>query len=108
MESGVVTRYIPRYISNVVQLPGRPYEPAELAMSTSSKPDYDFTPYDGTPGKAWDDFIQRLRNCAAGDVDDRGWSVADHLADTDEGGGAIGAPAMPAAATELRKAQASQ
>ena len=72
-------------------------------MSSREKQDYEFTPYDGTPGKAWDDFLVRLRNHAAGDVDDRGWSVADHLADTDEGGAGVGATPMPAAATELRR-----
>ena len=77
-------------------------------MSSREKQDYEFTPYDGTPGKAWDDFLVRLRNHAAGDVDDRGWSVADHLADVDEGGAGVGAPGMPAAATELRKAQANR
>ena len=56
---------------------------------------YDTTPCDGTPGQPWEDFKRRLRNVATRS-DDRGFSLADHFDDTDEGGGAIGAPAMPA------------
>ena len=68
---------------------------------------YDTTPCDGTPGQPWEDFKRRLRNVATGS-DDRGFSLADHFDDIDEGGAAIGAPAMPANATELRKAQAAR
>ena len=69
----------------------------------------DTTPCDGTPGQPWEDFKRRLRNVATGS-DDRGFSLAlaDHFDDIDEGGAAIGAPAMPANATELRKAQAAR
>ena len=68
---------------------------AQDAMSVDVK--YDFAPHDGTPGKPFDDFEDRLMNFAAGEVDDRGWSLADHLMTLDEGG-ALG-PAMPAAGT---------
>jgi hypothetical protein len=33
--------------------------------------------FDGTPGKSWDDYAARLKNTAAGEVDDRGYSLAD-------------------------------
>ena len=52
---------------------------------------YDTTPCDGTPGQPWEDFKRRLRNVATRS-DDRGFSLADHFDDVDEGGGAIGAP----------------
>ena len=68
---------------------------------------YDTTPCDGTPGQPWEDFKRRLRNVATRS-DDRGFSLADHYDDVDEGGGAIAAPAMPAAPGELRKAQAAR
>ena len=68
---------------------------------------YDTTPCDGTPGQPWEDFKRRLRNVATRS-DDRGYSLADHFDDIDEGGGAIGAPAMPAAPAELRKALAAR
>ena len=67
---------------------------------------YDTTPCDGTTGQPWEDFKRRLRNVATRS-DDRGFSLADHYDDVDEGGGAIAAPAMPAAPGELRKAQAA-
>ena len=47
---------------------------------------YDTTPCDGTPGQPWEDFKRRLRNVATRS-DDRGFSLADHFDDTDEGGG---------------------
>ena len=43
--------------------------------SSSHTQTYDFTPYDGTPGQAWDDFKKRLFDYASGRVDDRGYSV---------------------------------
>ena len=61
---------------------------------------FDFDDYDGTPGKSWDDFDERLKNYAAGKTDDRGYSVADHLLKIDEG--SINGPALPAIATEAR------
>ena len=68
---------------------------------------YDTTPCDGTPGQPWEDFKRRLRNVATRS-DERGYSLADHFDDLDEGGGAVGAPAMPAAPAELRKALAAR
>ena len=35
--------------------------------------------FDGTPGKSWDDYASRLKNAAAGEVDDRGYSLADEF-----------------------------
>ena len=61
--------------------------------------------FDGTPGKTWDDYAARLRNAAAGEVDDRGYSLADEYDGLAEGG-PFG-PAMPAAPADLRKAQAA-
>ena len=48
---------------------------------------YDTTPCDGTPGQPWEDFKRRLRNVATRS-DERGYSLADHFDDVDEGGGA--------------------
>ena len=45
---------------------------------------YDTTPCDGTPGQPWEDFKRRLRNVATRS-DDRGFSLADHYDDVDEG-----------------------
>ena len=36
-------------------------------------------PHDGTPGKPWDDFEERLLDVASGKTDERGWSLADCL-----------------------------
>ena len=69
---------------------------------------YDFEPYDCTPGDKWELFKDRFMNYASEQVDDRGWSIADHILDIDEGGGAAGAPPMPAAPAELRKANAAR
>ena len=64
---------------------------------------YDIAPHDGTPGKPFDDFEDRLMNFAAGEVDERGWSLADLFDTTDEGG--ILGPAMPAGGNaDARKA----
>ena len=35
--------------------------------------------FDGTPGKSWDDYAARLKNAGAGQVDDRGFSLADEF-----------------------------
>ena len=56
-------------------------------------------PHDGTPGKPWDDFEERLLDVASGKTDDRGWSLADCLNRVDEGGAA--GPAMPPASEQL-------
>ena len=45
--------------------------------------------FDGTPGKSWDDYAARLKNAAAGEVDDRGYSLADEYDGTAEGGPGI-------------------
>ena len=55
---------------------------------------FDFDPWDGTPGDAYDKFEIRLLNNGS-KTDDRGWSLSDHLLGDDEGGPNIGAPAMP-------------
>ena len=67
---------------------------------------HDFDPYDGEPGKAWDDFDERLLNFTSGKTDDRGYSIADTLLEQDEG--AASGPAFPVGVPqELRKAQAA-
>ena len=53
-------------------------------------------PHDGTPGKPWDDFEERLLDVASGKTDERGWSLADCLNRLDEGGAA--GPPMPGGA----------
>ena len=55
-------------------------------MATSADVNYDITPHDGQSGKSFVEFEERLMNFASGKVDDRGWSLADHLLDQDEGG----------------------
>ena len=40
--------------------------------------------FDGTPGKTWDDYAARLKNAGAGEVDDRGYSLADEYDGTAE------------------------
>ena len=71
---------------------------------------YEFTPYDCVPGDGWEKFDSDLLNHCTGEVDKRGWSVADHLLGADEGG-ATG-PALPstapANAVERRAALAAQ
>ena len=62
--------------------------------------------FNGTPGKEWDDYASRLRNAAAGEVDERGYSLADEFDGVAEGG-PLGPP-MPAAPAQLLKAQAAQ
>ena len=41
--------------------------------------------FNGTPGKEWDDYAARLKNAAAGEVDDRGYSLADEFEGVAEG-----------------------
>ena len=63
-------------------------------MSNSNvQPPHDITPYDCTPGRQWEDFVERLHNLGSGEVNDRGWSVSDHLLTIDELG-ATGPPAV--------------
>ena len=52
--------------------------------------------FDGTPGKSWDDYAARLKNAAAGEVDERGYSLADEFDGVAEG--QPGGPAFPNAA----------
>ena len=61
--------------------------------------------FDGTPGKTWDDYASRLKNAAAGEVDERGYSLADEFDGVAEG--QPGGPAFPGAAAQLLKAQAA-
>ena len=63
-----------------------------------------FEPYDCTPGEKWEAFLERLMNYCTNQVDDRGFSIADHILDIDEGGAAPGAFPMPPQPAELRKA----
>ena len=51
-------------------------------------------PHDGTPGKPWDDFEERLLDVASIKTDELGWSLADTLNRVDEG--SAGGPPMPA------------
>ena len=67
---------------------------------------YDFEPAQPTPGDDYDKFEERLLNSAAGQSDDRGWSLADHMMGIDEGGPA--GPAMPAGAAANAKAVAAR
>ena len=102
----VESRRVSFYI-NVVQHPGRrEKEPVATMSSGSSQVDvkYDFTPHDGTPGKPFDQFEKRLVNFAASVTDDRGFSLADHLLGTDEGGPLN--PAMPVGAGAAKAATA--
>ena len=54
--------------------------------SSTSDVKYDVTPHDGTPGRLFELYEERLLNFAAGEIDDRGWSLADHINGVDEGG----------------------
>ena len=65
-------------------------------MSRTIDIKYKFQPHDGTPGLAYDDFEKRLINCAAGETDDRGYSLADTFLLVDEG--SAGGPALPGGA----------
>ena len=75
-------------------------------MSGDKKDSFDFDPWDGTPGAAWEKFEARLWDGTT-KTDNRGWSLADHLKGQDEGqpppiGTGVAFPANPA---ENRKAQ---
>ena len=58
-------------------------------MDVASDIKYSMTPYCGTPAPPWEDFEERMINVAAKRVDDRGWSLADHLLNVDEGSPAV-------------------
>jgi len=49
-----------------------------MGTPSSSEIRYEFTPWDGTPGKPFDDYETALLN-AGSRSDDRGWSLSDHL-----------------------------
>ena len=66
---------------------------------------YLFDPWDGTPGEKYDKFEENLLN-ASSKTDDRGWSLADHMLGTDEGGAA--GTALPAGAADRTKAVAAR
>ena len=82
------------YCNNVVQ-------PAGM---TTIDIKYKTQPHDGTPGKAWESFEERLLDVAAGANDDRGWSLADTLNRIDEG--SAGGPAIVLNNADGRKALA--
>ena len=74
-----------------------------------AEPRLDFSPYDCTPGDGWEVFDQNLQNHCSGEVDDRGWSLADYLLSVCER--SPNGPALPlnnaANAADRRKALAS-
>ena len=57
-------------------------------------------PHDGTPGRPFEDFEERLMDVAAGKSDERGYSLADCLNQTDEG--SPGGPAFPLGAPGIK------
>lgn len=57
---------------------------------------YKIPPYDGTPGDKYKVHEVNLLNLLSEKVDDRGFSLADHVRGVDEGGAAPGAPAITA------------
>ena len=52
----------------------------------SNKYDDEEEKFNCTPGTPYEAFKVKLMNRAAGDTDDRGYSLADHFLDMDEGG----------------------
>jgi len=69
----------------------------------SSDVKFDFIRFDGSSGERYRRWRRELMNFCASKTDESGSSVADYLLDMDMGGGAHGAPAMPAAASEAAK-----
>ena len=63
-------------------------------MSGNVDVKYDFTPYDCTPGEAYERYEQDLLNAGALRADDRGWTLAECILGIDEGGAA--GPPLPA------------
>ena len=61
---------------------------------------YDIAPHDGTPGKPWEDFEDKLLDFAASKTDDRGYSLADCFQLLDEG--SAGGPAIPGGAAAAK------
>ena len=71
-------------------------------MPDPKEPTYLFTPFEGEPGQTFDDWEESLFNLGATIVDERGWSVADHLLRVDEG--SPNGPALPAGAIGVKAA----
>lgn len=44
---------------------------------------YQTQPHDGQPGTPWDDFEERIKGVLSGYSDERGWSLADCVMQTD-------------------------
>ena len=65
---------------------------------------YQTQPHDGQPGTPWDDFEERIKGVLSGYSDERGWSLADCVMQTDEG--SAGGPAMPGIAPGAAAANA--
>ena len=63
---------------------------------------YLFTPYDGTPGRQYEDFEEKLLNAGA-KADDEGWSLSDHFLGVDAG--SLNGPLFPTAPAANAKAQ---
>ena len=63
--------------------------------------------FNGTPGKEWDDYASRLRNAAAGEVDERGYSLADEFDGVAEGG-PLGPPIPCREGGQVRQRAASR
>ena len=72
----------------------------DFNLHRSNQPPLHFAQYDGTPGRKYDDFVMLALNAMAGKMDERGFSLADHIKKTDEGGDAAATDdAMPNANT---------
>ena len=69
-----------------------------MGTPSSSEIRYEFTPWNGTPGKPFDDWETALLN-AGSRSDDRGWSLSDHLLGQDEG--SANGPAIPGGAAGM-------
>jgi len=70
-----------------------------MGTPSSSEIRYEFTPWDCTPGKPFDDYETALLN-AGSRSDDRSWSLPDHLLAQDEG--SAGGPAIPGGAAGIK------
>jgi len=70
-----------------------------MGTPSSSEIRYEFTPWDGTPGKPFDDYETSLLN-AGSRSDDRGWTLSDHLLGQDEG--SPGGPPIPGGAAGVK------
>ena len=70
-----------------------------MGTPSSSEIRYEFTPWDGTPGKPFDDYETSLLN-AGSRSDDRGWLLSDHLLGQDES--SPGGPPIPGGAAGVK------